>query len=537
MAHAITQRYDELPESTRQRLAGDIAAHLGGQPSPVAFSIPGTAAGAGGKVWLGMLVGFGGTALIAAGGYGQATESGVQPWPASLVYAGLLALAVGCLLVLWPLHRRGLPKPLARGAYFFPWDIVDTRNGGFSVYPLRGLQQLVNTEVQQNGKYLHNRLEFKLEDGRTATFSLAGQNATQSSLSALQAANQRLNAAGQAGRMDEVAALDPFHTLRQGKAVPTPAPSGWEKLRRNPLVWAVLAGALISQPLWLLRNWGSDNAMIAAARGSGTEEAYLAYVNHGWRHVAAARAALPRAAFEDARKAGTVNALRGALKRYPNTGLDADVAKEIHAIFERAFERFKQLSTRSDATVEPFVKALLGKLEQSGDSSVTVKFIRPNTDALARVDSKQKLMAPAARHFGNESAGRRESRMVGELSKGFRLVFPQDVLSLTQPRESPPDRPLMQVAYEIAPSGAVYTSSLNPGRQFIGVVVNFDVQFVVPGGAAWRSALKVLPPDRFSVSGASQGDDVVYAEMADRAFDKLSAQLNEAFFTPTAARR
>jgi hypothetical protein len=534
-ARSIKQPFETLPPAVRQRLANDIGAHLEAQASPVAFSIR-ASGGVSGllKPLLLAALCLGGAALLAAVDFGRPGPGGVQAWLASVIYASFVGGAVALLLGIWPLHRRGV-VPLAPGVYFFAWDIVDTRDGGFKVHSLRDLRQLGVTDVvNQGGRYLHTRLDFALADGSNASYAIAPRDAAQRSIEQLRARNQQLNAALQAGNGAAVAALDPFHAVRQSGAPAAVADSAAHRLVQSRWAWSVLAGLVLGQVLWLARNVLSDEAMYGFVGRTGTEAAYQSYVDHGWRHVDAARAALPRAALSDARKAGTVVGLRGVLQRYPAAGLEAEVAADIHAIFVKAFERFQRMATRSDATVEPFVQQLLQRLEASGSSVVGVSFVRPGTEALARVDNARPGMVPAARHFGSDSAAARERRMVAELAKGFRLVFPEDVLSLVAAGSAPPpQRPLLQVAYEIAPSGAVFTSS-RTGRRFVGVVIDFSVVFAVPGaGTPWRTSLKVLPPDRFTVAGHSDEDDgAVYAEMADRAFDQLSARLNDAFFAP-----
>jgi hypothetical protein len=120
---------------------------------------------------------------------------------------------------------------------------------------------------------------------------------------------------------------------------------------------------------------------------------------------------------------------------------------------------------------------------------------------------------------------------VSELAQGFRQVFPQDVLSLRAAATADPARPALRIAYRISPSGMVYTSQTT-SRKFFGVVVDFDTVFSVPQAPVpWRSSLQVLPPDRFTVKGATQSDEAVYVEMADRAFDQLGAKLRAAYFS------
>lgn len=531
MGHAVSQqRFADLPAPVRQRLQAEIEAHTQGRPSALAFAVtplqapggPSTAGSAALSLTALLLAG-----LALASGYGQS----VHPLGMGVVVVALLAGALRFALKAWPLHLRGIPA-LPRAAYVFGWDIVDTRDGGFAVHPLRGLQRLAITDITTAGQYRHTQLDFTLENGRMVKLEIRGQEAAQRGLAALQQRNQQINAALRAGPREALAALDPFDLLRQGPAPAAPSAARWfTPLRGSATFWAVLVAVPLGLAAWAARNVASDNAFFASALAANTEAALQNYVAQGWRHVDAARAALPRAALGDARKAGRVTALRAVLVRYPAAGLKAEVDQDVHAIFEQAFARFKGLATRSDPTVEPFVRELLARLEASGDSAVTVTFVRPANDGLEKVDRRKLALAPVARHFSNASAGPREQRMVAELANGFRMVFPQDVLSLVG-AANVASRPVLQVAYEVAPSGMAYRSDTT-GHSFVGVVVKFDVAFQLPGSsAAWRSKLQVLPPDRFSVKTQFPSDAQVYAEMADRAFDRLSTQLNQAFFQP-----
>lgn len=531
MGHAIEhKRFADLPPQVRQRLQSEIDAHAQGRPSALAFAAKPLHPRAGLSLgwcvtltFLCLLIAF----LALAGGYGES----VHPPGVGVVVVALLAGALSFALKAWPLHLKGIAA-LPPAAYVFAWDIVDTRDGGFAVHPLRGLQKLVSTDITTTSTYLFTQLDFALENGRMVKVEIRGQDLARQCLAALQQRNQQLNAALQAGQRVTVAALDPFDSLRQGQGSTTPTAAAWfTPLRQSAVFWALVVAVPTGMAAWGVRNLASDNAFFESAMATHTEAALQNYVAQGWRHVDPARAALPRAALSDARKAGRVTALRAVLLRYPAAGLKADVDKEVHAIFEQAFARFKGLAARSDPTVEPFVRELLARLESSGDSAVTVRFVRPTNTGLDRIDARKLSLAPVAKHFGNASAGPREQRMVAELAKGFKLVFPQDVLSLAGPANAT-GRPVLQVAYEIAPSGVAYRSDVT-GLQFVGVVVKFDVTFQLPGSSsAWRSKLQVLPPDRFTVKNQFPTDAQVYAEMADRAFDRLSAQLDSAFFTP-----
>lgn len=528
MVTDIRQRdFEDLPPEVQQRLHTEVQAHVQGRPSAVVFAIGGRARDDAARNRLALLalgaLGLGGAMLVA--GFGQ----GLLPPGAAGLLVALLGGAVLAWLKAFPWHRRGT-NALAPAAYVFAGDIVDTRDGAFVVHPLDGLKQLACVEVRNGGRPLFTRLDLALHDGRSVKLAVGPQELAQRCASVLQQRHQQLATARRAGAAAVVAAMDPFAGMRHADA-PQARPSWGRRLRRSALAWAVAVALPLGTAAWGLRNLASDQVFFDRAQAAGTEAALLDYVAKGWRHVEPARAALPRAALADARKAGSVTALRGVLRRYPAAGLQAEVQREVRAVFEQAFERFKAMATRTDRSVEPFVRELLARLESSGDSGVDVHFVRPGTEGLAAVDRRKTGLAPVAAHFGSAGADAREQRMVAELAKGFRMVFPQDVLALT--RATGAQRPQLRVSYEIAPSGMTYRSELT-GHSFVGVVVKFDVAFTIPGtSAVWRSRLQVLPPDRFSVNGRFPSDAQVYGEMADRAFDRLSGELHRVFFAPS----
>lgn len=530
MANDIRPRdFNDLPPEVQQRLQADVQAHVQGRPSAVVFAIGGRAGddAARNRSVLMALGALGLAAWMLAAGFGE----GLLPAGAAAMLVALLAAAVFAWLKAFDWHRRGAVR-LPPAAYVFPGNVVDTRDGRFVVHPLDGLKQLSCVDVQNAGRHLYTRLDLTRDDGRSVQLAVGPRELAQRCAAALQQRHQQLATARRAGATAVVAAMDPFAALRGADAGGgASASSLLRRLKRSALAWALGLALPLGMAAWGLRNLASDQVFFDRARAAGTEAALLDYVAKGWRHVEPARAALPRAALGDARKAGSVTALRGVLRRYPEAGLQAEVQREVHAVFEQAFERFKAMATRSDRGVEPFVRELLARLETSGDSGVDVHFVRPGTEGLAAVDRRKTGLAPVAAHFGSQGADAREQRMVAELAKGFRLVFPQDVLALT--RATGAQRPQLRVSYDIAPSGMTYRSELT-GHSFVGVVVKFDVAFTIPGSSAvWRSRLQVLPPDRFSVNGRFPSDGQVYGEMADRAFDRLSGELHRVFFAPS----
>ena len=123
------------------------------------------------------------------------------------------------------------------------------------------------------------------------------------------------------------------------------------------------------------------------------------------------------------------------------------------------------------------------------------------------------------------------------------MVFPNEVLTLEDgprilgPSPTAVGNPTIEVAYEVRPSGEFY--QLRAGnRAFVGITVEFSVTMRLPGSTlTFAFPLSVAPPERFRFSyetnsGESSGPSAgrVYSVMAERAFDRLSAQMGGVFF-------
>jgi hypothetical protein len=108
--------------------------------------------------------------------------------------------------------------------------------------------------------------------------------------------------------------------------------------------------------------------------------------------------------------------------------------------------------------------------------------------------------------------------------------------------------PTLEVQYKVGWAGDIYSEEKGD-RQFVGIVVNFDVSMRIPDQAdAFDFSLEVTPPEHFTVEysspfgGAYGGRSLpglgapsegqVYDVMASRAFDQLTEKLRVVFFRP-----
>jgi hypothetical protein len=470
-------------------------------------------------------------------------------WPA-LVLAGLFYAA----LTLWRRLQMRKAVPFMPGRYLFPLDLVDAQTRHLKIYPLAKLAKINGVHHSQYG--IHTRTTFTLtfEDGSQHKLDIGNKAAAEEGLSRWNASQDELRRASAASEVDAFAKMDPFSTVRAANwKVGTAAAAGTAVTARDLpkyLRWrapiAMAAAVLLCALLLPVRNLLSDSAIYKEATRLGTERAYLQYLDAGWRHVDEIRAGLPRAAFNDAKKKGTATAFRSVGKRYPKAGLGDEIRKELTAIYAAALANFRTQAATSDATLVPFMEQLLSALNAADSSTLQIRFTRPSDDTLKQADAriaqsaKGREVAPVARHFASDSAGPRETRIVNEMTRGFRAIFPSDVLNVAPVSAVNAQLPVMDVAYGIAPSGTVYKSD-NSERLFVGVNVHFDVGISVPGkGGDRRFSLDVRPPERFTVNytippGALKGvapDERVYVVMAERAFDELGLKLRSAFFHP-----
>jgi hypothetical protein len=437
------------------------------------------------------------------------------------------------------------------GQYLFADTMIDARKAQLTVIDMVQLTRVTATEHHTNDRYDHTDFLFFFPDAEPRLWKVGNRNRAQQFGAKYNALRDEAHAAVERRDMAALLRLDPFFEIRRkGWAVPelSPAPSTLAaKVWARPVIAAILLALLIAPVLYVARNSAADQVMYSAAKQAATEEAYAAYVHDGKFHVAEMRAALPRVAYKQATRKSSVTAMREVLNRYPNAGLNDDVAAQIHSLFQASFAKFKEKAVSSDPALLDTMERLLLVLEKRGNSKVGISFTRPTELELGKLDASIKAsearmggqrIIPASAHFGNDSAAKREARIGAGMASAFKAIFPNDILDLYVAGPSGPIAPALDISYDIAPSGDVFVSD-DKSRAFVGLVARFRAALKVDNTSApWTFHVEVLPPDHFNVeykippgSNLKQPPEgQVYAVMAERAFDALAVDMHRAFF-------
>jgi hypothetical protein len=449
--------------------------------------------------------------------------------------------------------RRGLPY--VPGTYLFPRDLIEAnQKGDLVVFPLRALTDFKCVHHHRNGVYQRSDFNFQF-DREARTLTVTPQHRAQTVLQEISRHEAEESAALKEGNVDEVARLDPLAEAAPAATADRPRtgprvvpPPSWLRWR-----WAIAAGLalVLAPPIWAARNVASDLSAWGEAQRRRTEAAFGAYVQYGWWHAKEAAGRAAQAAFDEAKKKGTVTALRRVRVVYPQHPVAAQALPEIHAVFLKSLARFRAQAAAGDPRIVPFVERLLGHLERSEGAAVLVRFRSPKESALAAADAQVRRRAagsgresvPMAPYFTEATASPRERLIVSRLGLAFAEVFPADVLTLSPgPRLTeaapPAAQPDVIIEYEVRPSGSLYERTdrnapaflARTGPIYTGIQVAFAVQMRVPdGGAPFDFQMTLAPPPHFEVAGLGDAS-AVYATMAERAFDEFSVKLREVFF-------
>jgi len=570
--------FNALPETVRRRFIACtsfkekpvpvLSDKLGGTGAIIGFLLLGGLAAIG--IWLVWSLGYGRY-------YGSTGRYGVGGLAAFALCGYVLAWSI--LAAIRRVRLRGA-LPFAPGRYMFGMDLVDARDARLRIVPMGKLVNFNGVHHYRNGVYMNTSLNFTFEGGEKQVFAIRGREAADNTLRQLQGERDALVDAAQREDFGAVAGMDVFFEARVG--------GGWDKLpahnpntpesRRGPVagelpgflrragVLALVVGAAAAFPIWQVRNQRSDDEMFRRARGSTW--GLKAYLRQGVRHRKEAQELFARVALDEAKKAGSVTALRAFLEEHKDAReeLRKEAKDAIHASFEKVLGQFRAQAAVGDPRVLPFVEELVAYLEAKDSPPVVVRFRAPRTEALAEMDAVlQKIaqkeakmdMAPVAPHFQDSSALPRETAIVKGLERGFAAVFPADIMSLEQgARLGDADagkelaNPTIEVSYEVGPKlnkegePSIYQGERSQ-RLFVGITVSFAVSVKIPGGKApYELAFAVKPPGEFTVEtyrspyAAPGSDDEmppdarVYQIMTDRAFDELQAKLKAAFFKP-----
>jgi hypothetical protein len=498
--------------------------------------------------------------LFAGSGFAQVGGSSYDEAGWLVVYVMLTFAALAAILgiVRARIVKAGLPY--APGTYLFPADIVIAdQQGSLLVLPLREIQSFNCVHHSTNGRYTHSLLHFQFSH-ELHSVRMSSQAGAQAALEQLSQAERTQSAAAQSGNVETIASLDPLAALPVRSAAPTPAVRPAPAWLRWRVAVAAVAAVVLAVPLWAARNVVSDYFLFSETQRQGSEAAYRQYVAQGWLFKARAQERLPHLAFAEAKRKGTVTALRIVLQNYPRSPVDADVRKEIRAAYEKSRAKFRAQAAKADPVMVAFLEQLVDYMAANDLSAVSVRFRSPNPAALATADERLRAraagdfrtMAPIAPHFEDKTAQLREAAIVDQLSKAFADIFPADVLALKMgPRlpaagTVPNDTPAILIDYDVVPSGMIYETSKSAlSKLFVGLKVVFKVSMRVPSTPrSFDFGMEVAPPEHFTVNYQRSSlaldmlsgppEERVYAVMAERAFDQLSTKLRRAFF-PAAA--
>jgi hypothetical protein len=501
---------------------------------------------------------------VAASGYGKFDDEGLwQSNGAVVIYViGIGLIAYGLLALAWCIAKhRSLP--FDSGIYLFPLSLLDARSTPLRLYDLSQATNINGEHTNKNGGYAGTQFVFKFEklSMKMRVMTRVQAETVVPELNRRQAVIKEAVAARDSKLL---LSHDPLFEVRSGriavgsKLIPgDPAGKNVPSFLRYRALIALFLGILIGGPLWQLRNLRSDDAAFQTVLSSKHEADFQKYLHFGHRHLQEVRDALPRVAFEEAKRSKSVTNLRAVLQRYPDDDLDNDVKSEVHKLYVASLAKFKDQAADTDPSLVPFIEQLLGSLEASGSSRVQLRFNRPTGDELKKMDSllaafaakRGKVLEPASPWFGPQSDADRERGITQGLKAGFAVIFPSDVLQIVPVVTVDPNQPLMDITYQIDGSGQFYedinmkTMERTSNRIFVGLICKFDAKVSLPSQPpGWHFTLAVQPPQTFNVEhanapiiGSNPNANVpapgkVYSVMAERAFDELHLKMRDTLF-------
>ena len=442
------------------------------------------------------------------------------------------------------------------GRYLFPLALVDIRSSKIAVHDLAQLRKLEATHHESNGRYKKTVFSFNFNDGTSKSLVINNLNQAEIALEKFNSYQSKARAAFHNRDIASLYGFDPFLDVRKNKWKEALDTSGVAKkiigllhyLKTPLLILAVVIASLF----WYGRNAASDKKMYLNAKQQKTESAYLGYIANGKFRVAEMQAELPRVVFNETLKKNSVTLLRNLKTRFPQSDILPEVAEEIHLLYDRSLQKFKAQAVNSDTGLIKSMEQLLKFAEEHDNPNVAISFARPTASDLSQLDAFLRLkenklrgmkIIPAAKYFADDSAAAREARITTGIRSAFSTIFPNDVLAFNANAAAKDNVPKLLIAYQIEPSGKVYTSEKQDDA-FVGLVMRFKAAIMVPNARdRWKFDLEVEPPDSFDVEYKTSSRDSVhqapegqvYAVMAERAFDKLANKINAAFFSPDSA--
>lgn len=563
-----TLPFNSLPATTRMRFVEAVTGKSAQRP--LVSQVTGGVGGGVGFLVLSAVIGVVFFAIFqqaARGGYSARWATGMS---------GLIFFSVALFLTIWSVVaavRRFVLKaalPFPAGQFLFITDLVIANGDELVLVPMGRMKDFRGVHHHYNGGYTHTALSFTFEGWGTATFSVHGKHLADQILDELQALSKAMSAAVQAKDLRRVRELDVFYDAFASGDIDRPGALGLAALANESkdtgpkagevpkwfkFGWAVslASGVAIALPAWVIASKAADSADLATALGSSSTYLVEDYLRNGDAIDEMRNEHMPVIIYREALRRNSVQSLRDFIRLNPNSRYTTEARGYIHATFVRVRARFDEQATTTNPQMTAFMTAMLQYLEEHDSPPVEVRFRPPTSDALTAMDSRltqeggRRLqgrdLVPIAPHFTQETAGPREREITTNLQRGFGEVFPNEVLTLQDGERilgaspSTVTNPTIEVGYEVRPSGEFY--QLRQGnRAFVGINVDFTVVMRLPASTMTFSfPLSVAPPERFRFSyetnaGSSSGpsDGRVYSVMAERAFDRLSAQMGGVFF-------
>ncbi|MCA9562103.1 MAG: hypothetical protein KC561_01380 [Myxococcales bacterium] len=498
----------------------------------------------GSAIWRGFLV------LIAGGALGVlaiadlgSLYNGLQDQGFIAAYAACLFLVLAAIFGHIGASKRRAALPYTPGLYLFPGVVVDARKPTFKIMPMSSLKDFKGVHQHYNGVYSFTLLSFTFEGGK-ASFNVRGKDKANRLLVSIDHARATGAASSPAGNPFAGHGIDPL--AMDGSAQLSGQPEEpWAHpfsfFAKRPKTIALLLAIALAYPAWMVRNSLSDSAMLAKAREVGRSSSFEAYIWAGGREAeSVSQNDLPAAVLAEAQNPPSASALREYLATYPEHSGVPEARARLQELYEEGAATFRASAANNPDAVA-FIERLLTWLGQDEQGVVAVRFGPPTQAYLQAIDARLAGMgnvAPIAPHFTTSAVSERETLIAQHLEEAFDSILPNDLLTLEVgaplSETGGTERPEIRVHYEVGDSSVNYTLT-GSTRQFVGIVITFDVEMFIPdGGAPLQFRFAVEPPDHFTVyetqSYGDPTDGTVYTVMANRAFDSLSTRLQYTFF-------
>ncbi len=532
------------------------------------------AAGGFGVLWAG----------FTAHGFGSLDSSLALAGPAFLgVHALFAAAVVFCILRAQSIRWEAQRTPFPPGTYLFPAAVIDAKRTEIIEHDVASL-----TDITVKGR----QVEMRFAGGESFSFDAGGAEQAEHAKSAIVAGQEQWKTLG-SGDALERARLNPL----VDSGVPNPlAPTTPHSSQSflKPATFAlitVVTAAALGWAVWWWRNALSEKVLYSSATKQNTVESYRAFLARGGKRPEVTAVLLPRAELDEARAAGTVEAIekyiadhptssigtevqdahRAALlavlrkaqevgsvsaiedvpKKYPGARLIAgELAAARHAVFTRVLEKFQADANPENAQLVPFVTRLLAYVEKHGPNvDVRIQHQFPqDPEGLDQILSKSPkyyagVRSLPTRYFLGEAAQRRETALAEGLITRLQKAFPEEVVKLNflgptkERNETLPaiERPTLTIMHLENLSGAYVGGK--PKTVFLGASTAVIGTFEIPdGGEALVFKYGRWSPPNLKALDDEPGKTVpdkipdVYEGMMGGTFNEFSAKYLATWF-------